>query len=157
MAAPHVSGAVALMLSAYPAKFDHPDKVAEALTATALDLEVVGKDNNTGYGLLQIAAALAYTPTITLPPAIIPTVDYDVVSSTLCHNVVYQWVGCDHRRDVVIHTGTDGYLTSTCRSRTHLAAFAYTQATVSANGYLTFGGYWRAAGEFFYSWYCRTE
>ena len=141
MAAPHVSGAVALMLSAYPAKFDHPDKVTEALTATAQDLEAAGKDNNTGYGLLQIAAALAYTPTITPPPAIIPTVDYDVVSSTLCHNVVYQWVDATIGGTLLFIPETDGYLTVNLPFTYTFGGVDYTQATVSANGYLTFGGY----------------
>jgi len=53
---PHVAGTVALMLSA------NPDltawRVKEIIEATAADLGPKGKDNDTGYGLLNVLAAV---------------------------------------------------------------------------------------------------
>lgn len=51
MATPHVSGVAALAWSAAPGKTNQ--QVREALDATALDLDVPGRDVNTGWGLVQ--------------------------------------------------------------------------------------------------------
>lgn len=140
MASPHVAGAVALMLSAFPTKFNHPDKVTQALTATALDLGDSGKDNYYGYGLLQIDAALVYTPTVNPPPQTVPTVDYDPVSSTRCENVTYAWMDATSGGTILFIPGTDDYLTVNLPFNYSFGGVTYSQATVSANGYLTFGG-----------------
>ncbi len=53
---PHVAGLVALMLEACPGLT--PAKVAEFLNTTALDIDAPGPDNNAGYGLLDVYAAI---------------------------------------------------------------------------------------------------
>ncbi|MBN2390980.1 MAG: S8 family serine peptidase [Anaerolineae bacterium] len=58
MATPHVSGAAALIWSAYPNKTNA--EIREALTATAFDLGDPGRDNVFGYGLVQAKGALNY-------------------------------------------------------------------------------------------------
>ena len=55
-AAPHVSGAVALLRSLEPSL--SPDEVLDVLTDTALDIEVPGRDDASGAGLLQADAAI---------------------------------------------------------------------------------------------------
>src|SRR5439155_14897230 len=57
MAAPHVSGAAALLLQRKPSLT--PAQVRDALTRTALDLGAPGRDPQYGAGLLDIAAAVA--------------------------------------------------------------------------------------------------
>lgn len=58
MATPHVSGVATLVWS------HHTEcsaaQIRSALTATAEDLETAGRDNNTGYGLIDAVAAKAY-------------------------------------------------------------------------------------------------
>jgi subtilisin family serine protease len=69
-AAPHVAGALALLLSAYPG-LSAADQAA-ALTGSAQDLGAPGPDDVTGYGRVDVLAAfnwLALHPTATpLPP-----------------------------------------------------------------------------------------
>jgi serine protease AprX len=55
LAAPHVAGALALLLSAYPNLSATQQK--DALINTAVDLGVSGPDNNYGYGRLDALAA----------------------------------------------------------------------------------------------------
>jgi serine protease len=57
MAAPHVSGVAALLIST---GVTHPDDVREALEATAEDLGSPGKDTEFGWGLIDAYAALNY-------------------------------------------------------------------------------------------------
>ncbi len=58
MAAPHVSGAVALMLSKNPNL--KQDDVKRILEKTALDFGAIGKDTSYGFGLIDLAKALIY-------------------------------------------------------------------------------------------------
>ncbi|MBI2175773.1 S8 family serine peptidase [Candidatus Woesearchaeota archaeon] len=58
MAAPHVSGAVALVLGKNPG-FNQGD-VMRVLEKTALELGSIGKDTSYGFGLIDLAKALAY-------------------------------------------------------------------------------------------------
>jgi hypothetical protein len=58
LAAPHVSGAAALLLSAHPEVA--ADQLRAALTSTAVDLGAAGPDNTYGYGMLDIPAADAW-------------------------------------------------------------------------------------------------
>lgn len=60
MATPQVAG-VAALLASQP-QFDTPAKIRTALEATALDLGPLCWDPYVGAGLVQAAAALAYTP-----------------------------------------------------------------------------------------------
>jgi serine protease len=57
MAAPHVSGAAALLISH---GITEPDRVREALENTAVDLGQPGWDTQHGWGLLDVEAALLY-------------------------------------------------------------------------------------------------
>jgi subtilisin family serine protease len=69
MAAPHVSGAAAILLSVGLS----PQQTVDRLLATARDIGPAGDDSTFGHGLLDIAAATAgfarTTPTSTPPPA----------------------------------------------------------------------------------------
>ncbi|MBI2664112.1 S8 family serine peptidase [Candidatus Woesearchaeota archaeon] len=58
MAAPHVSGAAALMLGKDPSL--KQDDVKRILENTALDLGEIGKDTSYGFGLIDMAKALVY-------------------------------------------------------------------------------------------------
>jgi len=76
LAAPHVAGGLALLLSAYP-NLDAATQ-EQALLQTAVDLGASGPDDVFGYGRLDLLAALnwastAPTPTPTVPPAPSPT------------------------------------------------------------------------------------
>jgi subtilisin family serine protease len=55
LAAPHVAGALALLLSTYPDLT--ADQQQAALLSTAVDLGTVGPDNDFGYGRLDVLAA----------------------------------------------------------------------------------------------------
>jgi subtilisin family serine protease len=60
MAAPHVAGAAALVLAAHP---DYsPEQVRQALRSTAADVAAPGFDVDSGYGMVQAAAAVAAPP-----------------------------------------------------------------------------------------------
>lgn len=56
MATPHVSGVAAVVWSAAPTKTN--TQVRDALYVTAKDVDVVGYDNNTGWGLVQAKGAI---------------------------------------------------------------------------------------------------
>jgi subtilisin family serine protease len=55
MATPHVSAVAALVWSYFPTCTG--SQIRASLTKSALDLDVAGKDNKTGYGLVQAKAA----------------------------------------------------------------------------------------------------
>lgn len=58
MSAPHVSGVAALVWSYHTGC--SASEVRDALNATALDLDVAGRDVRTGYGMVQAQAAVTY-------------------------------------------------------------------------------------------------
>lgn len=58
MATPHVSGVAGLVWSYHPQC--SAKQIRQALTQTALDLDVPGRDNRTGYGLVNALAAKNY-------------------------------------------------------------------------------------------------
>ncbi len=60
MAAPHVAGLIALMLSKNPDI--SPEQIDSILETTALDLGTSGKDNNYGAGRIQCSLAIANVP-----------------------------------------------------------------------------------------------
>ena len=72
-AAPHAAGVAALLLEARPTLT--PAKIYRSLENTAIDMDVAGFDNNTGFGLIQADAALA----VALQPTPVDF-DADVVS-----------------------------------------------------------------------------
>lgn len=139
MAAPHAAGAAALLAS-LPA-FDQPEKIYQALTATALDLESSGRDDNTGYGLLQVAAAMAFDPD-DFPPPPQPDIAYDVMNSVSCGNLVeYQW-----RDAFAIGTGRvfapgadEGYAAISLPFNVDFGGQTYASVTAHSNGYLALG------------------
>jgi len=72
MAAPHVAGAAAVLISM---GVEDPDEVREVLTSTARDVGSKGYDTSTGWGYLDLEAAVAEvqvdtTPTDTTGPSI---------------------------------------------------------------------------------------
>jgi subtilisin family serine protease len=86
MAAPHVAGALALLLSAVPSL--SADRQAAALESSALDLGDAGPDDAFGYGRLDALAALywaASTPdfTLTVSPSPATTLAGEVASYTV--------------------------------------------------------------------------
>ena len=66
MATPHVTGAVAMLRSARPDATRQ--QIRQALQATALDRGPAGFDNEYGYGVIQIDAALSYLLGNTVTP-----------------------------------------------------------------------------------------
>lgn len=62
MATPHVAGVAALAWSKNPTC--SAAQVRQALSTTALDLDVAGRDNRTGYGMVQTKAASDYMATL---------------------------------------------------------------------------------------------
>jgi subtilisin family serine protease len=96
MAAPHVSGALGLLLSAYPNL--SADRQASALQTTALDLGNAGPDNDFGYGRLDSLAAFYWigsTPdyTLTAGPSPATTVPGGSVSYTVTAGAVNGFSG----------------------------------------------------------------
>ena len=78
-AAPHVSGAMAILLSAFPNLSDA--QMESALKNSTVDLGGVGPDNSYGFGLLDVAAAyqLLTGPLPNIPPAAVD--DYSVINA----------------------------------------------------------------------------
>ncbi len=140
MASAHASGAAAL-LAFYPA-FDSPDKIYEALISTALDMDAPGLDPNTGYGLIQLADALAFAPAIIPTPTPgPPAVSYDVVDSDACGNIVqYAWRDASGGTPILfLPGGNNGSALLSLPFTFDFGGVLYTTVTVSSNGYLTFG------------------
>jgi serine protease len=71
MAAPHVAGVAALLIA--QGTYTTPDQVRQVLQSTAKDLGAVGCDLEYGYGLVQAADALNYSPSSTPTPCITAT------------------------------------------------------------------------------------
>jgi serine protease len=70
MAAPHVSGVVALMLSANPNL--SPSQIEDILSATASDLGLSGRDPFFGFGLINAAKAVAQAKDVPTPGVSVP-------------------------------------------------------------------------------------
>jgi len=149
MAAPHVAGAAALLASL--PQFASPDAIYAALTATALDLGDAGRDDATGYGLLQIYAALQYTPSVTPAPTPDPPgVAYDILDTLACSNLVsYRW------RDARTYGAAVGLFRSMDAVTLSLpfpfifGGREYTTVKVTPDGYLTFDGQGGIGANFF--------
>jgi thermitase len=141
MAAPHASGAAAL-LATQPA-FSSPDAIYQALESTALDLGSPGRDDQTGYGLIQIADALSFKPTATPPPTITPLISYAILNSLTCGNLAtFDWrdAAAGGFSAALPVFGDDGYATVSLPFTFELGGVDYSTLTVSANGYATFDG-----------------
>ena len=57
MAAPHVTGAIALLAEMYPNLLDNPENISQILLETATDLGATGVDEVYGHGLLNLQDA----------------------------------------------------------------------------------------------------
>lgn len=139
MAAPHVAGAAALLAS-LPA-FNTPDKIYQALTATALDMGAPGKDDYTGYGLLQIDSALHYSPSIIpTPTPSSPPLAYDVLDSPGCSNLVtYSWRDTSGGTQLLLTPGSNnGAATISLPFAFPFGGNTYTSAYVLSNGIVSF-------------------
>lgn len=140
MAAPHVAGAAAL-LAGFP-QFDTPDKIYQALTQTARDLQLPGRDDYTGYGLLQIYNALT-TPLAPLPtptPVTPPVLAYDALDSPGCANLVsYAWRDTSGGTQLVISPGgNEGFASLALPFAFPFGGASYTTLYVNSNGLLAF-------------------
>ena len=78
MAAPHVSALAALVKSVHP-EFTVAE-LEEAIVSTAVDLYEPGRDDRTGWGRIDAAAAVAWTPLDVIPPS--ATVLHPTVAAT---------------------------------------------------------------------------
>jgi subtilisin family serine protease len=86
LAAPHVAGALALLLDAFPDL--SADVQEEALKRGAVDLGAPGPDNGTGYGRLDVLASYGWLTsrpdfTIAAAPSSVATIPGGSVSSTV--------------------------------------------------------------------------
>jgi len=140
MASPHAAGGAALLASL--STFNTPDKIYQALTDTALDMDVAGLDANTGYGLIQLADALAFTPTVIPPPGPIITVEYDMVNSVSCGNLVrYNWrdATASGTPSLFIPGTNSGYSLISLPFNFAFGGQNYNMVTAHTNGYLSMG------------------
>ena len=64
MAAPHVTGAIAVLAEMYPNLLDKPENISQILLETATDLGVTGIDEVYGHGLLNLQKATGPLGTI---------------------------------------------------------------------------------------------
>jgi len=150
MAAGHVAGAASLLAGL--TTFDRPDKIYEALIETASEYPT--RTNEFGYGIIDIYAALAFSPS---EPASHPTsdVEYDALLSTRCSNVTYQWRQMPPSALANAYSSTTGSGYFFLPERHSYQAFSFpsgfsfefggaaapfTSATITANGYLSFDG-----------------
>ncbi len=138
MAAPHVSGAAAILagLSGYAS----PDQIYAALTGSAEDIGAVGFDENTGYGMLRVDQALEFDPNAIDPPAPPPsTVEYNMLSSTRCSNVGYNWLTpVNSFKQALPVFGNVGFARVDLPFTFNFGGRDFEQVTVTARGYLSF-------------------
>ena len=133
MASPHAAGAAALLASL--SCFDTPDKIYQALTDSARDLGTSGWDQFNGYGLIQIADAMALCPTT--PPATTFTTEYDVVSSLNCDPLVqYNW---QYAGGSGAFVGDSGSTLINLPFTFDFGEQPYTSIRAHANGYISLG------------------
>jgi subtilisin family serine protease len=131
MAAPHVAAAVAL-LRQYNSELT-PEEIKTALLTTARDIGPAGEDNASGYGLLDLEAALAslpspYYPVVTTGPvALDPAGDGVPALGETVELIVPVHANAADARNVTLN------LASLCNTAQVLAGSAYL-GTVPAGG-----------------------
>lgn len=141
MAAPHVAGAAALLMS-YSSAFTTPAQVRAALETSALDLGTSGRDNYYGYGLVQLRSAMQFNaasalPTVT-PAATVAAPGYVLARSDTCPaRTTYAWVDATGGTRLVL--ADDGAQTVALPFTFRYGGVDYTQAAVGSNGLLSFG------------------
>lgn len=142
MAAGFVTGAASLMAGL--SKYDSPDKIYEGIRSTALDLGDAGKDTLFGYGLLQVRAALDYSPTgsVVSPPD--PLVEYDALNSKRCKNVSFQWRDIAQNENFLPVFSSNASIGTLLPFDFNFGGRVYSggvnSLTVSTNGYASFDG-----------------
>jgi hypothetical protein len=146
MAAALVSGGATLLVAHNP-DFNTPDRIYAGLQDSALDLGDPGTDEVYGHGLLQVLNALGYDPSGLPPPQPPPAtaVEYDPITSTRCQNLSYAWREIPHidlgpdRTNLGVFNN-NGSALITLPFTIDYGGANFTQATVSANGYIAFDG-----------------
>jgi serine protease len=107
MAAPHVAGVAALILSQQPGLT--PDQVRQALETTATDIGAEGCDPQFGWGLLNAPAAVSWTPSE--PPEASTDSASGVTSDSALLNGTLSDKGTASSVDVSFEFATDDYYT----------------------------------------------
>jgi thermitase len=135
MAAPHAAGAAALLASL--ACFDTPDKIYQALEDSARDLGPSGWDQYNGYGLIQVADAMALCPTT--PSGAPFAVQYDLLTSQNCNPLVsYNWLAASGGGASV---GDSGSTLISLPFTFDFGGQPYTSIRAHANGYISLGNH----------------
>jgi len=140
MASAFAAGA-ATLLASLPS-FSTADQIYQALTETALDMEAPGLDDNTGHGLIQLADALLFNPTASPPPDPVIPVEYDMVTSFNCSNLVqYDWrdATTSGTARLFIPGSNSGYAQISLPFNFNYGGQAYDMVTAHSNGYLSMG------------------
>jgi subtilisin family serine protease len=137
MATAHASGAASLLAS--QAAFNTPLRIYNALTSTALNMDVPGVDPRTGYGLIQISAALGFTPEPDPSPAPKPKVEYDMLSSSRCQNIQYKWREIPRTGQLFI-SQRHSFQSVSLPFEFTFGGEPFDQVLVSSNGYMSFDG-----------------
>lgn len=107
MATPHVAGLAALVIARGAATT--PDAVRAAIQTTAKDLGTSGWDETYGWGLVDAAAAVAYTPTpVDAPPTI--TLDLPTTGAVVAGTVAFAAAAGDDVGLVRVDFAVDGSL-----------------------------------------------
>jgi len=79
-AAPHIAGALALLVSAFPGL--EIEDLEHALKTSALDLGIPGPDNSYGYGLIDVLAAYEHIGSTIVNPPVALDDEYSVAEDT---------------------------------------------------------------------------
>jgi subtilisin family serine protease len=150
VAAPHVAGALALLLQAFPGM--PVDRQAAALENSAVDLGTTGADNDYGYGRLDALAAyqwLATTPDFTssVSPSSASTAAGGAVSYTVSISPVNGFTGdvsltlsglpdgqANWSIDPPVITGGSGSAQLTVNTATSIAAGTYPLTVTATSG-----------------------
>ena len=130
-ATPHVAGIAALMLQANPAVT--PAQIYQALRASALPMDTVSPNFDSGYGFVQADAAFALTPQVA--PAS-PTVTLDKSSIVIGDSVTLTWSSVDATSCTASGswTGTDGGSGSVTVTPTAVGTQTYSLACANSAG-----------------------
>ena len=130
-ATPHVAGIAALMLQANPAVT--PAQIYQALRASALPMDTVSPNFDSGYGFVQADAAFALIPQVA--PAS-PTVTLDKSSIVIGDSVTLTWSSVDATSCTASGswTGTDGGSGSVTVTPTAVGTQTYSLACANSAG-----------------------
>jgi hypothetical protein len=130
-ATPHVAGIAALMLQANPAVT--PAQIYQALRASALPMDTVSPNFDSGYGFVQADAAFALIPQVA-PAA--PTITLDKPSIVVGDSVTLTWSSVDATSCTASGswTGTDGGIGSVTVTPTAVGTQTYSLTCANSAG-----------------------